>query len=113
MRNPHVQPLNLPIADSGASHDTLANPWAEIIDTTPSRSHASHSTPSHAKAKHPSSARTTNTATSVSQLIDLGEWAAEDRKIAGKPAEDATPKHIDVEEIEAMLAQQSDDFFKH
>ena len=22
------------------------------------------------------------------QLIDLGEWAAEDRKIAGKPAED-------------------------
>ena len=43
----------------------------------------------------------------------LGEWAAEDRKIAGKPAEDATPKHIDVEEIEAMLAQQSDDFFKH
>ncbi|GFD77738.1 hypothetical protein KUL118_06000 [Tenacibaculum sp. KUL118] len=47
------------------------------------------------------------------QLIDLGEWAAEDRKIAGKPAEDATPKHIDVEEIEAMLAQQSDDFFKH
>jgi len=36
-----------------------------------------------------------------------------DRKIAGKPAEDATPKHIDVEEIEAMLAQQSDDFFKH
>jgi len=47
------------------------------------------------------------------QLIDLGEWAAEDRKIAGKPAEDATPEHIDVEEIEAMLAQQSDDFFKH
>jgi len=43
------------------------------------------------------------------QLIDLGEWA----EIAGKPAEDATPKHIDVEEIEAMLAQQSDDFFKH
>ena len=47
------------------------------------------------------------------QLIDLGEWAAEDRKITGKPAEDATPKHNDVEEIEAMLAQQSDDFFKH
>ena len=47
------------------------------------------------------------------QLIDLGEWAAEDRKIAGKAAEDTTPKHIDVEEIEAMLAQQQEDFFKH
>ena len=47
------------------------------------------------------------------QLIDLGEWAAEDRKIAGKTAEDATPKDFDVEDIEAMLAQQSDDFFKH
>lgn len=47
------------------------------------------------------------------QLIDLGEWASEERKIAAKPAEDDTPKDIDVEEIEAMLAQQSDDFFKH
>lgn len=47
------------------------------------------------------------------QLIDLGEWASEERKIAAKPAEDDTPKDIDVEEIEALLAQQSDDFFKH
>ena len=47
------------------------------------------------------------------QLIDLGEWAGEDRKIAGKPAQDATPQSMDIEEIEAMLAQQPDDFFKH
>ncbi|NDV90174.1 DNA gyrase inhibitor YacG [Alteromonas sp. 345S023] len=47
------------------------------------------------------------------QLIDLGEWASEERTIAAKPAEDDTPKDIDIEEIEAMLAQQSDDFFKH
>ena len=47
------------------------------------------------------------------QLIDLGEWAGEDRKIAGKPAQDATPQAMDIEEIEAMLAQQPDDFFKH
>ena len=47
------------------------------------------------------------------QLIDLGEWAGEDRKIAGKPAQDATPQAMDIEEIEAMLAQQPNDFFKH
>jgi endogenous inhibitor of DNA gyrase (YacG/DUF329 family) len=47
------------------------------------------------------------------QLIDLGEWAGEDRKIAGKSAQDATPQAMDIEEIEAMLAQQPNDFFKH
>ncbi|WP_269520799.1 DNA gyrase inhibitor YacG [Alteromonas sp. BMJM2] len=47
------------------------------------------------------------------QLIDLGEWAGEDRKIAGKPAQGATPQAMDIEEIEAMLAQQPNDFFKH
>jgi endogenous inhibitor of DNA gyrase (YacG/DUF329 family) len=47
------------------------------------------------------------------QLIDLGEWAGEDRKIASKPAQDATPQAMDIEEIEAMLAQQPNDFFKH
>ena len=47
------------------------------------------------------------------QLIDLGEWAGEDRKIAGKPAQDATPQAMGIEEIEAMLAQQPNDFFKH
>jgi endogenous inhibitor of DNA gyrase (YacG/DUF329 family) len=47
------------------------------------------------------------------QLIDLGEWAGEDRKIAGKPAQDATPQAMDIEEIEAMLAEQPNDFFKH
>ena len=47
------------------------------------------------------------------QLIDLGEWAGEDRKIAGKPAQDVTPQAMDIEEIEAMLAEQPNDFFKH
>jgi len=47
------------------------------------------------------------------QLIDLGEWAAEDRKIAAQPSEQASMKDIDVEEIEAMLSEQSNDFFKH
>lgn len=47
------------------------------------------------------------------QLIDLGEWAGEERKIAtaAEPKTPATP--MDIEEIEAMLSQQSDDFFKH
>lgn len=44
------------------------------------------------------------------QLIDLGEWASEERGIADKPSQQAVP---DEEEIEAMLAQQEDSFFKH
>ena len=47
------------------------------------------------------------------QLIDLGEWASEERSIPAKPAENDTPQDIDVEDIEAMLAEQSEDFFKH
>ena len=47
------------------------------------------------------------------QLIDLGEWASEERKIADKPSEQPSDKEVDIEEIEAMLAKQSDDFFKH
>ncbi|WP_416306111.1 DNA gyrase inhibitor YacG [Neptunicella sp. SCSIO 80796] len=47
------------------------------------------------------------------QLIDLGEWADEQKAIpcgASKDAETASPE-IDVEDIEAMLSQQNDDFF--
>ena len=44
------------------------------------------------------------------QLIDLGEWASEERSIADKQSQQAVP---DEEEIEAMLAQQEDSFFKH
>lgn len=48
------------------------------------------------------------------QLIDLGEWAGEERKIADKGASpDEVNELPDIEEIEAMLAQQPDDFFKH
>ncbi|AEF02006.1 DNA gyrase inhibitor YacG [Alteromonas sp. KS69] len=47
------------------------------------------------------------------QLIDLGEWASEEHKIAAKPSEQPSAKEVDIEEIEAMLAKQSDDFFKH
>ena len=47
------------------------------------------------------------------QLIDLGEWADEDRKIPAQPAEHASPQDIDIEDIEAMLSSQPNDFFKH
>lgn len=47
------------------------------------------------------------------QLIDLGDWASEEHKIASKPEEAASPDAIDVEEIEAMLAKQGDQFFSH
>ena len=47
------------------------------------------------------------------QLIDFGEWASEEHKIAAKPSEQPSAKEVDIEEIEAMLAKQSDDFFKH
>jgi uncharacterized protein len=46
------------------------------------------------------------------QLIDLGEWASEE-KVISTPAQTPPPEEIDIEEIEAMLAQQQDDFFKH
>ena len=48
------------------------------------------------------------------QLTDLGEWASEERTIpAAKQSPDASPNAVDIEEIEAMLSQQPDDFFKH
>ncbi|GGF67103.1 DNA gyrase inhibitor YacG [Alteromonas lipolytica] len=46
------------------------------------------------------------------QLIDLGEWASEEKVIATK-AEQADLSLLDPEEIEAMLSKQPDDFFKH
>jgi len=47
------------------------------------------------------------------QLIDLGEWAVEDRSIPGPKQHSDTPPGLpDIEDIEAMLSQQQDDFFK-
>lgn len=48
------------------------------------------------------------------QLIDLGEWASEERKIETRetPAGGSSAMP-DIEEIEAMLAKQSQDFFNH
>ena len=49
------------------------------------------------------------------QLIDLGEWASEQKSIpcgADNNAESPVEPLIDVEEIEAMLAKQQDSFFK-
>jgi endogenous inhibitor of DNA gyrase (YacG/DUF329 family) len=52
------------------------------------------------------------------QLIDLGQWANEENAIpsgANKDAETQVPgitPEIDLEEIEAMLAEQEQDFFK-
>lgn len=46
------------------------------------------------------------------QLIDLGEWANEDKAIPCGPNKDAeTSKLPDIEDIEAMLAEQDSDFF--
>lgn len=47
------------------------------------------------------------------QLIDLGDWATEERKIATENSKRDSQNDIDIEDIEAMLSQQSDDFFKH
>ena len=46
------------------------------------------------------------------QLIDLGEWAGEEKVISTK-AEEADLNMLDPEEIEAMLSEQHNDFFKH
>ncbi|QJR80014.1 DNA gyrase inhibitor YacG [Alteromonas pelagimontana] len=48
------------------------------------------------------------------QLIDLGEWASEERSIPSKsPTPESQADVPDIEEIEAMLSQQPDEFFKH
>lgn len=47
------------------------------------------------------------------QLIDLGEWANEEKTIPCGANSDAQPSELpDIEDIEALLAQQSDSFFK-
>jgi endogenous inhibitor of DNA gyrase (YacG/DUF329 family) len=51
------------------------------------------------------------------QLIDLGQWANEENAIpsgANKDAAYPVPDFdIDIEDIEALLAQQEKDFFKN
>tara|TARA_R110000744_G_scaffold58428_4_gene122001 strand:+ start:4029 stop:4262 length:234 start_codon:yes stop_codon:yes gene_type:complete len=47
------------------------------------------------------------------QLIDLGEWADEQKAIPSGSSKDAETSQLpDIEDIEAMLSQQGDDFFK-
>ena len=49
------------------------------------------------------------------QLIDLGEWADEEKSIpcgANKDQETVKLPDFNIEDIEAMLSEQSDDFFK-
>lgn len=49
------------------------------------------------------------------QLIDLCEWADEQKAIpcgANKDQETITLPDFDIEDIEAMLSEQSEDFFK-
>ncbi len=50
------------------------------------------------------------------QLIDLGEWADEKKAIpsgANKDQQSPSVPQMDIEEIEAMLSEQSTDFFKN
>ncbi|MFT4811219.1 MAG: endogenous inhibitor of DNA gyrase (YacG/DUF329 family) [Glaciecola sp.] len=49
------------------------------------------------------------------QLIDLGEWADEEKSIpcgANKDQETIILPDLDIEDIEAMLSEHSEDFFK-
>lgn len=49
------------------------------------------------------------------QLIDLGEWADEEKSIpcgANKDQETSELPEFDIEDIEALLSEQSVDFFK-
>jgi endogenous inhibitor of DNA gyrase (YacG/DUF329 family) len=47
------------------------------------------------------------------QLIDLGQWANEENRLPAGPNNNAeTQVNIDIEDIEAMLGEQPDDFFK-
>lgn len=45
------------------------------------------------------------------QLIDLGEWAEEEKTIS-TPIAQSQQINIDPEDIEALLAQQEEHFFK-
>ncbi|WJG10196.1 DNA gyrase inhibitor YacG [Aliiglaciecola sp. LCG003] len=47
------------------------------------------------------------------QLIDLGEWSDEKMSIPAGPSKESEQQAMpDIEDIEAMLAQQEQDFFK-
>ncbi|WP_099034332.1 DNA gyrase inhibitor YacG [Lacimicrobium alkaliphilum] len=46
------------------------------------------------------------------QLIDLGEWANEEKAIPVKGPQDEANAQMDIEDIEAMLSEQEQDFFK-
>ena len=47
------------------------------------------------------------------QLIDLGEWANEEKRIASTENQDAPAQALpDVEDIEALLAKQQKGFFQ-
>ncbi|ALS99641.1 DNA gyrase inhibitor YacG [Lacimicrobium alkaliphilum] len=46
------------------------------------------------------------------QLIDLGEWANEEKAIPVKSPQDQAAANMDIEDIEAMLSEQEQDFFK-
>lgn len=47
------------------------------------------------------------------QLIDLGQWANEENRLpSGANNNEQTPLTMDIEDIEAMLGEQPDDFFK-
>jgi hypothetical protein len=47
------------------------------------------------------------------QLIDLGQWANEENRLpSGANNNEQTQINVDIEDIEAMLSEQSDDFFK-
>ncbi|GAC13165.1 DNA gyrase inhibitor YacG [Aliiglaciecola lipolytica] len=47
------------------------------------------------------------------QLIDLGEWSNEEKVISTSTYDENANKTLpDIEDIEAMLAQQQQDFFK-
>lgn len=51
------------------------------------------------------------------QLIDLGQWADEEHAIpSNENKQSLLPEHIDIEEVEAMLAEaekNAGDFFKN
>jgi hypothetical protein len=47
------------------------------------------------------------------QLIDLGQWANEENRVpSGGNNNEETQINLNIEDIEAMLAEQPDDFFK-
>lgn len=47
------------------------------------------------------------------KLIDLGDWAAENHRIADKAANDTTLTEQQLAELEQQLIAQDNDFFRH